>query len=270
MKEEAAFGRPLTLSDARSVGGGASEGCRRAGLWECSIVGTAAVVHLWGAGGSALLLEGRRRRLPTCGRPHWSRAFNNAGAGRNVERGGDDEDGQPASKREVNGRKAALVDFLLGLGNPDDLGRHDAAMAFEVFAPLLHCCGRHRRCMTSLSSSLSPGGLVVTDNDNDDETTLKRLATPLTVTSLMTSTRTRTRGEDGGADGNDDNKAIGGKDDVRHPKQLHTAIVASPHPAPPCASMLDMYPMRQEKEEERTMGRRKLERCQGSKNNSRI
>jgi hypothetical protein len=86
----------------------------------------------------------------------------------------------------------------------------------------------------------------------------------------MTSTRTRTRGEDRGADGNDDNKAIGGKDDVRHPKQLHTAIVASPHPAPPCASMLDMYPMRQEKEEERTMGRRKLERCQGSKNNSRI
>ena len=109
--------------------------------------------------------------------------------------------------------------------------------------------------MTSLSSSLSPGGLVVTDNDNDDETTLKRLAAPLTATSSITLTRTRTRGEDGGADGDDDNKAIGGNDDIRHPKQRHTAVVASPHPAPPCASMLGMYPMRQEKEEERTMER---------------
>ena len=72
------------------------------------------------------------------------RAFNNAGDGRSVERGGDDEDGstrdgnvrdgelvdsrgreaeastqKPASEREANGRKAALADFLLGLGNPD-------------------------------------------------------------------------------------------------------------------------------------------------------
>ena len=109
--------------------------------------------------------------------------------------------------------------------------------------------------MTSSSSSLPPGGLVATDNDKDDETTLKRLATPLTATSSMTLTRTRTRGEDGGADGDDDNKAIGGNDDIRHPKQRHTAVVASPHPAPPCASMLGMYPMRQEKEEERTMER---------------
>ena len=116
--------------------------------------------------------------------------------------------------------------------------------------------------MTSSSLSLSPGGLVATDNDDNDETTLKRLAMSLTATSLsITSTRTRTRGEDGGADGDDDDKAIGGDNDVRHPKQRHTAVVASPHPAPPCASMLGMYPMRQEKEEERTMRRRKLERC---------
>ena len=115
-----------------------------AGLWECSVVGAAAAVHLWGAGGSASSLEGRRRRLPMRGRPHWSRAFNNAGGGRSIERGGDDEDGsardgnvrdgelvdsrgreaeastqKPASERETNGRKAALADFLLGLGNPD-------------------------------------------------------------------------------------------------------------------------------------------------------
>ena len=115
-----------------------------AGLWECSVVGAAAAVHLWGAGGSASSLEGRRRRLPMRGRPHWSCAFNNAGDGRSVERGGDDEDGstrdgnvrdgelvdsrgreaeastqKPASEREANGRKAALADFLLGLGNPD-------------------------------------------------------------------------------------------------------------------------------------------------------
>ena len=99
------------------------------------------------------------------------------------------------------------------------------------------------------------GGLVATDNDNDDETTLKRLAAPLTATSSITSTRTRTRGEDGGADVDDDDKAIVGNNDVRHPKQRHTAVVASPHPAPPCASMLGMYPMRQEKEEERTIER---------------
>jgi hypothetical protein len=42
---------------------------------------------LWGAGGSALSLEGRRRR-PTCGRPHWSCAFNNAGNGTGTSRGG--------------------------------------------------------------------------------------------------------------------------------------------------------------------------------------
>ena len=42
----------------------------------------------WDAGGSASLLEGRRRRLPTRGRPHWSRAFNNAGDGTGASRGG--------------------------------------------------------------------------------------------------------------------------------------------------------------------------------------
>ena len=42
------------------VGDGASEG-----LWGCSIVGAAEVVHPWGAGGGASLLEGCRRRLPT-------------------------------------------------------------------------------------------------------------------------------------------------------------------------------------------------------------
>ncbi len=149
-----------------------------AGLWECSVVGAAAAVHLWGAGGSASSLEGHRRHLPTRGRPHWSRAFNNVSNGRSVERGGDDEDGsvrdgsatdgelvdsrgreaeastqQPASKREANGRKAALTDFLLGLGNPD-LGRHDAAMAFGVVARRR---GRHRRCMTYSLLSSSPG-----------------------------------------------------------------------------------------------------------------
>jgi hypothetical protein len=61
-----------------------------AGLWECSVVGAAAVVHLWGAGGSASSLEGRRWRLPTCGRPHWSRACNNAGDGTGASRGGGD------------------------------------------------------------------------------------------------------------------------------------------------------------------------------------
>ena len=37
------------------------------GLWGCSIVGAAAVVHPWGAGGGASLLEGRRWRHPTRG-----------------------------------------------------------------------------------------------------------------------------------------------------------------------------------------------------------
>jgi hypothetical protein len=50
-------------------------------------VATRADDDLWGAGGSASLLEGRRRRLPTRGRPHWSRAFNNAGAGTGASRG---------------------------------------------------------------------------------------------------------------------------------------------------------------------------------------
>jgi hypothetical protein len=44
------------------AGDGASEG-----LWGCSVVGMAAVVHPWGAGGGALSLEGRRRRLPMRG-----------------------------------------------------------------------------------------------------------------------------------------------------------------------------------------------------------
>ena len=50
-------------------------------------VATRADDDLWGAGGSASLLEGRRWRLPTCGRPHWSRAFNNAGDGTGTLRG---------------------------------------------------------------------------------------------------------------------------------------------------------------------------------------
>ena len=75
-----------------------------AGLWECSVVGAAAAVHLWGPGGSALSLEGHRRRLPTRRRPHWSHAFNNAGDGRSVERGGNDEDG--------SARDGELVDLI--------------------------------------------------------------------------------------------------------------------------------------------------------------
>ena len=43
------------------AGDGASEG-----LWGCSVVGAAAVVHPWGAGGGASLLEECWRRLPTC------------------------------------------------------------------------------------------------------------------------------------------------------------------------------------------------------------
>ena len=78
-----------------------------AGLWECSVVGAAAAVHLWGAGGSASSLEGRRRRLPTRGRPHWSRAFNNAGNDRSIERGGVDENG---SVRDGRVRDGELVD----------------------------------------------------------------------------------------------------------------------------------------------------------------
>ena len=90
----------------RDVGDGAFGGAF-AGLWECSVVGAAAAVHLWGAGGCALSLEGRWRRLPTCGRPHWSRAFNNAGNGHSIERGGDDEDG---SARDGSARDGELVD----------------------------------------------------------------------------------------------------------------------------------------------------------------
>ena len=48
---------------------------------------TCADDDLWGAGGSASSLEGRRRRLLTCGRPHWSHAFNNAGDGTGASRG---------------------------------------------------------------------------------------------------------------------------------------------------------------------------------------
>ena len=48
---------------------------------------TCADDDLWGAGGSASSLEGRWRRLPTRGRPHWSRAFNNAGDGTGTSRG---------------------------------------------------------------------------------------------------------------------------------------------------------------------------------------
>jgi hypothetical protein len=44
------------------AGDGASEG-----LWGCSVVGAAAVVHPWGAGGGASSLEGRRWRHPTRG-----------------------------------------------------------------------------------------------------------------------------------------------------------------------------------------------------------
>ena len=62
-----------------------------------------------------------------------------------------------------------------------------------------------------------------------------------------------TGGEYKDADGDNDNKAIGGNNNVCHPKQWRMAVVASLHPAPPCASMLGMSPMRQEKEEERTM-----------------
>ena len=43
--------------------------------------------------------------------------------------------------------------------------------------------------------------------------------------------------------------------DGSHGRWQHTAIVASPHPAPPCASVLGMSPIRQEKEEGRPMER---------------
>ena len=44
------------------AGDGTSEG-----IWGCSVVGAAALVHPWGAGGGTSSLEGRRRRLPTRG-----------------------------------------------------------------------------------------------------------------------------------------------------------------------------------------------------------
>ena len=43
--------------------------------------------------------------------------------------------------------------------------------------------------------------------------------------------------------------------DGSHGRWQHTAIVASPHPAPPCASVSGMSPMTQKKEEERTRER---------------
>ena len=43
------------------AGDGASEG-----IWGCSVVGAAVVVHPWGAGGGASLLEACWWRLPTC------------------------------------------------------------------------------------------------------------------------------------------------------------------------------------------------------------
>ena len=152
-----------------------------AGLWGCSIVGAVVAVHLWGAGGSALLLEGRWRRLPTRGQPHLSRSFNNTRDGRSVERGGDEKmaarrmaswqiqederrrrrnNNQPANKRQMGGK--------LPSRNPD-LGCRDAAMAFGVVALPLRRRGRHRHYMTSSSSSLSPGGIVATNDDDDDE-----------------------------------------------------------------------------------------------------
>ena len=41
--------------------------------------------------------------------------------------------------------------------------------------------------------------------------------------------------------------------DNTHGQWWHMVVVASPHPAPPCASVSGMSPMRQEREEERTM-----------------
>jgi len=56
MKEEVAFGCPLTISDTRSVGGGASVECRR---WRLG--GAMGVQHCWrGSGGSASV--GHRRQ----------------------------------------------------------------------------------------------------------------------------------------------------------------------------------------------------------------
>ena len=46
----------------RDVGNGAS-----VGLWGCSVVRAAAVVHPWGISGGASLLERHRRRLPMHG-----------------------------------------------------------------------------------------------------------------------------------------------------------------------------------------------------------
>jgi hypothetical protein len=74
MKEEAAFGclrhfptcKVLVAGHLQDAGNGAS-----AGLWGCIIVGAATGVHPWGACGSASLLEGRPRRLPTRGWRRW-------------------------------------------------------------------------------------------------------------------------------------------------------------------------------------------------------
>ncbi len=56
IKEEAAFGRPPTLSDVRSVGGGASAGCRR---WRLG--GSMGLQRYRGSSGSASV--GRRRQF---------------------------------------------------------------------------------------------------------------------------------------------------------------------------------------------------------------
>ena len=91
MKEKAAFGRPPSfptreasvVGHLRDVGDGTFGGAM--GVQRCLGSGGGAS---WGAGGSASSLEGRQWRLPTCGRPHWSRAFNNAGDGTGASRGG--------------------------------------------------------------------------------------------------------------------------------------------------------------------------------------
>jgi hypothetical protein len=63
------------------------------------------------------------------------------------------------------------------------------------------------------------------------------------------------QGQGGGAKMEQEAKAttVSEAVDNTHGHWQHPAVIASPHPAPPCASVSGMSPMRQEKEEERTM-----------------
>jgi hypothetical protein len=91
MKEEAGFDalRRFPRREASVVGRlwGVSDGAFGGAMGVQRCLGSGGGAS-WGAGGSASSLEGRRWRLPMRGRPHWSRAFNNAGDGTGASRGG--------------------------------------------------------------------------------------------------------------------------------------------------------------------------------------